>query len=77
MASVTVRKIPAETHRVRKLSVAKHGRSTEAEIRSILERAVRPRLGIGSALAAIGRSVGGVELVSRRDATRVDAAKFE
>ncbi len=77
MASVTVRKIPEETQRALKLSAARHGRSTEAEIRSILERAVRPGLGIGSALAAIGRSVGGVELVGRRDATRGDAAKFE
>lgn len=77
MSSVTVRKIPEETHRALKLRAAKHGRSTEAEIRSILESAVRPRLGIGSALAAIGRSVGGVELVIRRDATHVDAAKFE
>ncbi len=77
MSSVTVRRIPEETHRALKLRAAQHGRSTEAEIRSILEIAVRPRLGIGSALAAIGRSVGGVELVTRRDATGIDAAKFE
>ena len=76
MASVTVRKLPEETHRALKLRAAQHGRSTEAEIRSILEAAVRPKLGIGSALAAIGRSLGGVEIDLRRDSSRVVAAKF-
>lgn len=77
MSSVTVRKIPEATHRALKLRAAQHGRSTEAEIRSILESAVRPKSGIGSALAAIGRSLGGVEMGVRRDATRVAAAKFD
>ena len=77
MASVTVRMIPEQTHRALKLRAALHGRSTEAEIRSILEGAVRPSKGIGSALAAIGRSLGGVEVGVRRDATRVAAAKFD
>lgn len=77
MSSVTVRNLPEETHRALKLRAAQHGRSTEAEIRNILESAVRPNVGIGSALAAIGRSLGGVELDLRRDATPAAAASFE
>jgi len=57
MAAVTVRNLSAETHRALKAQAAQHGRSTEAEIRIILENAVRPeqRLRMGDALAALGR----------------------
>ncbi|MDQ3260211.1 MAG: Arc family DNA-binding protein [Pseudomonadota bacterium] len=77
MAAVTVRNIPEETRRALKLRAAQNGRSTEAEIRDILETAVRPRVGLGSALAAIGRSVGGVELDLRRKRSPVKPASFE
>ncbi|MDI1247042.1 MAG: plasmid stability protein [Rhodoferax sp.] len=77
MPSVTIRKISEETHRAIKLRAAQHGRSTEAEIRSILDTAIRQKLGLGTALAAIGSSLGGVELEWTRDATPVAAAEFE
>ena len=77
MTSLTVRNLPESTHRALKLRAAQNGRSTEAEIRSILESAVRPQLGLGSALAAIGRDLGGVELEVVRDSRPVDAASFE
>lgn len=77
MASVTVRNLPEETHRALKLRAAQHGRSTEAEIRNILESAVRPKVGLGSALAAIGRGVGGVDIDVRRDRRPVEPARFE
>ena len=77
MSAVTVRNLPDETHRALKLRAAQHGRSTEAEIRHILENAVRPQVGIGSALAAIGRSLGGVDLDLRRDASLVVPASFD
>ncbi|OIQ78861.1 antitoxin FitA [mine drainage metagenome] len=77
MSAVTVRNLPEKTHRALKLRAARHGRSTEAEIRLILEHAVRPKIGIGSAIAAIGRSVGGVELDLRRDNTPVKPAELE
>lgn len=77
MSSVTVRNLPEETHRALKLRAAQHGRSTEAEIRNILQSAVQPKVGMGSALAAIGHSLGGVELDFRRDATPAAAARFE
>lgn len=76
MPSVTVRNLPEATHRALKHRAAQHGRSTEAEIRHILEGAVRPQRGLGSALASIGRSLGGVELAIERDRTPVAPAKF-
>lgn len=77
MSSVTVRNLPEETHRALKLRAAQHGRSTEAEIRHILESAVQPKVGMGTLLAAIGRSVGGAELDVQRDPTPVTPANFE
>jgi len=60
MASITVRNLPDEVHRALRVLAAQHGRSAEAEIRDILERAVKPakRVRLGDALAALGRKVG-------------------
>ena len=60
MPAVTVRNLSDETHRALKVRAARHGRSTEAEIRDILEAAVRPdeRVKLGSLLAEIGREAG-------------------
>ena len=79
MSVVTIRKLPVETHRALKLRAAQHGRSTEAEIREILEEAVRPkkRVKIGSELAAFGQRFGGLDLNVTRDQTPTDPAVFE
>ncbi|XAH21295.1 plasmid stability protein [Xylophilus sp. GW821-FHT01B05] len=77
MSSVTIRNLPDATHRALKLRAAQQGRSTEAEIRFILENAVAPKLALGSALAAIGRSVGGVDLAFPRDQRLVESASFD
>ncbi|MBC7794192.1 MAG: plasmid stability protein [Clostridia bacterium] len=77
MANVTVRNLPPETHRALKLRAAQHGRSTEAEIRIILQNAVQPKVGIGTALAAIGRTAGGVDFRAQRDRSAVKKATFE
>ena len=79
MPVVTVRNLPEETHRALKRRAAEHGRSTEAEIRAILEDAVRPaaRMKIGSELAAFGRRFGGLDLDIRRDNTQPEPAEFE
>lgn len=79
MAAVTVRNLPEETHRALKLRAAHNGRSTEAEIRVILEEAVssKPRPKIGSELAAFGRRYGGIDLSYKRDRRPVEPAKFE
>ena len=77
MPAVAIRNLSEETHRSLKLRAARHGRSTEAEIRAILENAVRPKFGLGTALAAIGRELGGVELDITRDTTPVKIVSFE
>ncbi|MEQ1535751.1 MAG: plasmid stability protein [Burkholderiaceae bacterium] len=81
MSAVTVRNIPEETHRALKLRAAQHGRSTEAEIRYILEVAVRPKVGIGSTLAAFACEIGHVDFDSdmnfQRDRTPVRPVNFE
>lgn len=60
MATLTVRNLPEEVHRALRVRAAMHGRSTEAEVRDILEATVRPpdRLRIGTALAELGRRAG-------------------
>lgn len=79
MSVVTVRNIPEETHRALKLRAAQNGRSTEAEIRDILETAVRPasRVLVGSQLADFGRRLGGVAIKTKRDPAPMKAAQFK
>ncbi len=79
MASVTVRNLPDETHRALRVLAASHGRSTEAEIRAILENAIRPasRIKLGSLLAEIGREAGGIDLDIKRDKTPTEPVSFE
>lgn len=62
MANVNVRNLPDEVHRAIRIQAAHHGRSTEAEIRDILERAAKPegRVKLGSLLVAIARESGGL-----------------
>jgi plasmid stability protein len=79
MASVTIRNLPDETHRALNSLAALHGRSTEAEIRDILESAVRGkgRVKLGTLLADIGREAGGVDLNIERDKTPDEPMRFE
>ena len=79
MAAVTIRNLPEATHRALKARATRHGRSTEAEIRDILESAVRPeqRIRLGSELAAIGREFGGVDLDLDRDEAPAGVVSFE
>lgn len=60
MAAVTIRNLSEETHRALKVRAAQHNRSTESEIRAILEAAVRPegRLLLGTALSDASRKMG-------------------
>jgi plasmid stability protein len=71
MAAIVIRNLSPATHRALQARAAQHGRSTEAEARAILDQAVRPgeRVKLGSALAAFGRSVGGLDLDISRDPT--------
>jgi plasmid stability protein len=79
MPAVTVRNLPAAVHRALKLRAARNARSTEAEIRVILEEAVAPkaRIKIGSELAAFGQRYGGIELNYKRDRRPIEPAEFE
>lgn len=60
MAMMTVRNIPDEIYRALRVRAAKHGHSAEAEMRAILENAVKnkQRFKLGSMLAEIGQQAG-------------------
>jgi plasmid stability protein len=76
--AVSIRKLSPATHRALKERAKGHGRSTEAEIRAILEEAVKPPegAGIGSALKALGRRFRGVELEVERAQTPARPMRF-
>jgi antitoxin FitA len=79
MPAVTIRNLSPETHRALKMRAAAHGRSTEAEIRAILDQAALPpqRLKLGSALVELFRPLGGVDLQIDRDPTPAEPVAFE
>jgi len=84
MRSVTVRNVPEEVHRAIRIRAAQHGRSVEAEMRDILESAVRPegRVKLGSLLTEIGRKINLTEeefaiFESARNQDPARAASFE
>ena len=60
MAILTVRNVPDEVHRALRMRASQHGRSTEAEIRYILEKAVKPeqRLRLGDQLNQLAQAHG-------------------
>ena len=84
MPSVTVRNVPDEVHRAIRVRAAQHGRSIEAEMRDILESAVKPqgRVKLGTMLSEIGRKLKLTEaefaiFEGVRDKTPARAASFE
>ncbi|MDR8727166.1 FitA-like ribbon-helix-helix domain-containing protein [Burkholderia pseudomultivorans] len=79
MPVITVRNLPDEVHRALRVRAALHGRSTEAEVRDILEQAVlsEGRVKLGTLLAEIGGEAGGVDLDIQRDKTPTDPMSFE
>jgi len=77
MAAITVRNLPEETARALKARAARSGRSTEAEVREILNAAVQSPVGLGTALAALGKRIGGVDLSRRRKRSPARAVSFE
>jgi plasmid stability protein len=78
MAAIVIRNLSPETHRALQARAARHRRSTEAEVRAILDEAVRPpaRLKLGSALAALGLQLGGLDLEISRDKTPAEPIEF-
>jgi plasmid stability protein len=77
--AIVVRNLSPATHSALKARAADHGRSTEAEARAILDEAVRPptRVKLGSALTALARPLGGIELDITRDTTPAEPAALE
>lgn len=78
MAAITVRNLSEETHRGLKARAAAHGRSTEAEVRSILNDAVSDSAGegLGTRISQIASDVGGFDLDLRRNATTSEPIDF-
>jgi plasmid stability protein len=79
MSSITVRNLPEETHRALRIRAAMAGRSTEAEVRAILESVARPegRVKLGSLLVEIGQQAGGGDLEIERDKLPSEPVSFE
>lgn len=79
MPTLTVRNLPDTTHRALRMRAAKNGNSTEAEVRSILSAAVDAAepVQIGSALRAIGKRFGGVELKRFDGINSIEPASYE
>jgi len=80
---LTVRNLPDEVRRALRVRAAQHGHSTEAEVRAILEAAVKPqgRLKLGSWLADVGRKVQltheEVALINKRDMSAPREVNFD
>ena len=84
MAAITIRNLSEETHRALKVLAAQHNRSAEAEIRAILDAAVRPegRPRLGTLLSELNRRIGVTDddvgaLHLARDEAAADPLKFE
>jgi antitoxin FitA len=80
MPSLAVRNLPEETHRALRVRAARHSRSTEAEVRAILEETVRPeeRVKIGTELHRIAEEIGGMDDIGiRRRRSRIRGAELE
>jgi len=83
MPTFTVRNVPEEVHRALKVRAAQHGRSAEAEIRDILETAVKPenRVRMGQLMMQIARDAGITEeeaaiIEQSRDRTPAEPMEF-
>jgi plasmid stability protein len=79
MPNLTVRNLSEETHRALRMRAALHGRSTEAEVRTILEETVLPpkRLKIGSEIHRIAHEIAGMDEVKiSRQRSEIRGADF-
>lgn len=84
MAVLTVRNLPDEVHRALRLRATQHGRSTEAEVRAILESVVMPpeRVMLGTLLFEMGRRAELTDediaiIESARDRTPTEPMSFD
>ena len=79
MSALSIRNLSPDTHRALRERAAANGRSTEAEIRHILDAAVGrpPGRDIGKLLSEYGRRAGGIDLDITRDPTPAEPASFD
>jgi len=77
MAVLTVRNLSDDVHRALKVRASRHGRSTEAEVRAIIESVVKPpeRVKMGSLLLTLGRKAGLTDADAAVLAKSIDAAR--
>jgi antitoxin FitA len=71
MAAIVIRNLSPDTRRALQARAVRQGRSTEAEARTTLDEALGPaaRVKLGSALAALAKPFGGLDLEISRDKT--------
>lgn len=65
MASITIRNLDEGTKRRLRIRAQRNGRSMEEEVRTILDRAMRPasgEKGLGTAIHQMFKAAGGAEL---------------
>ncbi len=79
MPQIVVRQLSDEVHRALKARASEHGRSTEAEARDIIARAVLPdaRPKAGDLLCGIWRGADVSEVIFERDKTPHKPMSFE
>jgi len=79
MGALNVRNLPDDVHTALRVRAAQNRRSTEAEVRAIIEEAVMPKnpIRLGSLLAAIRKEFGGIDLDISRDPAPVEPARFD
>ncbi|MDR2565143.1 MAG: antitoxin [Bifidobacteriaceae bacterium] len=78
MATLTVRNVPEETRQALAARARAANRSMEAEVRLVLEAAVRPpdRVKLGSLLSRIGAETGGLDMEDVRGAEISEPVSF-
>lgn len=79
MPQIVVRQLPDEVHRALRARASEHGRSTEAEARDIIARAVLPdtRPKAGDLLCDIWRGADVSGVTFERDKTAHEPMSFE
>ncbi|MDR1152057.1 MAG: antitoxin [Bifidobacteriaceae bacterium] len=79
MATLTLRNVPAATHRALVARAHAAHRSIEAEARLILDAAVRPpeRIALGSLLSRIGAETEGLDIAATSDVETSEPMSFE
>jgi antitoxin FitA len=77
MSTLTIRRLPDEVHQVLKLRVAHTGRSTEAEVRAIIEAAVMPQMDFADAMLAVGKMIYGLNVEFKRKRRAIRTVSFE